>query len=78
MLPDFLEIPLQAVMNMRRLGGPVVVWIFVACVLMWTIVLERAWYLRKVHPVATAEQESVWRQRTERTSWASRASTRKS
>jgi biopolymer transport protein ExbB len=73
MLPDFLEAPLQAVINMRNLGGPVVVWIFVACVLMWTIVIERAWYLRKVHPVATATQESVWRQRTERTSWASRA-----
>jgi biopolymer transport protein ExbB len=72
-MPEFLEIPLDAVINMRRLGGPVVVWIFVACVLMWTIVLERFWYFSRVHPVEAARQEDLWRQRSERTSWSSRA-----
>jgi biopolymer transport protein ExbB len=70
---DLLEAPLQALVDMRRLGGPIVVWIFVACVLMWTIALERAWYFLKVHPVETARQVTLWRQRRERSSWASRA-----
>jgi biopolymer transport protein ExbB len=72
-MPDFLEVPIDAVVAMRRLGGPVVVWIFVACVLMWTIVLERFWYFGRIHPVEASRQESVWRQRAERTSWAARA-----
>ena len=72
-MPDFIEVPIDAVVNMRRLGGPVVVWIFVACVLMWTIVLERFWYFARVHPVEAARQENAWRQRAERKSWAARA-----
>ena len=46
-MPEFLTSPLQSLLDMRQLGGPVVIWIFVACVLMWAIVLERTWYFTK-------------------------------
>jgi biopolymer transport protein ExbB len=72
-MPEFLEVPIDAVINMRRLGGPVVVWIFVACVLMWTIVIERFWYFTKVHPVETERQVKLWREREQRSNWSSRA-----
>jgi biopolymer transport protein ExbB len=72
-VPEFIEVPLRALINMRRLGGPIVVWIFIACVLMWTIVVERAWYFYKVHPVETERQVNLWRQRSERSSWSARA-----
>jgi biopolymer transport protein ExbB len=72
-MPEFLEVPMEALINMRRLGGPVVIWIFVACVLMWTIVLERTWYFYRVHPVETERQVGLWRKRPERSSWAARA-----
>ncbi len=38
-MPDFIMAPYNALHDMRTLGGPVVNWIFLACVLMWSIVL---------------------------------------
>jgi biopolymer transport protein ExbB len=72
-VPEFLAIPLEALINMRRLGGPVVVWIFVACVLMWTIVLERSWYFYRVLPRETERLLGLWRGRRTRSTWAARA-----
>jgi len=69
---DILMSPLEALTAMRHLGGPVVVWIFGACVLMWTIVLERLWYFRKVLPYETETSLAQWSQRGDKMSWASR------
>ena len=71
-MPEFLTSPLQAVMDMRQLGGPVVLWIFVACVLMWAIAFERAWYFRKVLPAESARLLQQWKARPDKFSWASR------
>lgn len=71
-MPEFLSAPFEAVLDMRQLGGPVVVWIFVACVLMWTIVLERFWYFGKVLPVESTRLLSEWNGRSNKLSWASR------
>ena len=72
-MPEFLTSPLQSLLDMRQLGGPVVIWIFVACVLMWAIVLERFWHFRKVLPVESAYLLTQWMQRPNKGSWASRA-----
>lgn len=71
-MPEFISAPFEALLDMRQLGGPVVVYIFIACVLMWTIALERFWYFRKVLPVEAATMLTQWNQRPNKLSWASR------
>jgi biopolymer transport protein ExbB len=57
---------------MRELGGPVVDWIFISCVIMWCIVIERFWYFQRILPRQTADSLARWQGRTEHTSWKSR------
>jgi biopolymer transport protein ExbB len=71
-MPDFLALPIDALKDMRQLGGPVVIWIFTACVIMWAIVLERFWYFRKVLPRETVRMLEAWNSRANKLSWASR------
>lgn len=71
-MPEFLAAPIDALIAMRHLGGPVVVWIFISCVLMWTIVLERIWFFRRVLPRQSAAMLAQWNQRQNKLSWASR------
>lgn len=63
--------PLETFHNMRELGGPVVNYIFLACVLMWSIVIERYWYYRKVLPGDTKRMLDLWTARANRHSWTS-------
>ena len=63
--------PLGTLHNMRQLGGPVVTYIFLACVLMWSITIERYWYYRKVLPGDTKRMLDQWAARSNRHSWTS-------
>ena len=47
--------------QMRELGGPVVDWIFITCVIMWCIVIERYWYFRKILPGRSPLRCSEWK-----------------
>ena len=53
--------PWSALNAMRELGGPVVLWIFAACLTMWTIVLERYWYFRHTLPLQTSLMLEQWK-----------------
>jgi biopolymer transport protein ExbB len=66
-----LTAPFGALHTMRELGGPVVLWIFAACVIMWTIVIERYWYFRSILPLQTAQMLQQWQVRKDRLSWSS-------
>ena len=66
---DFITAPFTALHNMRELGGPVVNWIFVACVIMWTITVERYWYFKKILPRESATMLAEWNARTNRLNW---------
>jgi biopolymer transport protein ExbB len=66
-----LASPLETFHNMRALGGPVVNYIFLACVLMWSIVIERYWYYRQVLPSDTKRMLDIWAARNNRHSWTS-------
>ena len=68
---DFLLAPWSALSTMRELGGPVVLWIFGACLTMWTIVLERFWYFGKSLPLQTASMLEQWHTRKNRLTWSS-------
>ena len=71
-MPEFITSPIETLLEMRHLGGPVVIWIFIACVIMWAIVLERIWHFSKVLPVEASKLLSVWKQRINKRTWASR------
>lgn len=66
---EAIAAPFTAFHQMRELGGPVVNWIFLACVLMWAIVIERYWYFRAVLPKDAARMLSEWLSRQDRQSW---------
>jgi biopolymer transport protein ExbB len=64
--------PFGAVVDLVREGGPYVVWIYACGVLLWTLVLERIWYFRKVLPGQAAAMHARWQSRSEHRSWCSR------
>ncbi len=65
-----LSDPITAFEQMRLLGGPVVNWIFLCCLLLWFLVIERTWYFKRVLPRHLEETERTWRAREERSSWS--------
>jgi biopolymer transport protein ExbB len=50
-------------------GGDVIWAIAVALVLMWSLILERFWYLRGEHRQQVARAERAWAERREHGSW---------
>ena len=64
--------PYLAVSDLMDAGGPWVVWIFITCLLMWTLVIERWIYFSLVLPREATELLARWRARTERQSWCAR------
>lgn len=68
-MADWVLAPFDAMAEMRQLGGPVVVWIFIACLVMWTLVLERYWFFTGVLPRQTERLLQEWKARPEHTSW---------
>lgn len=61
--------PTAAFHEMRELGGAVVDWIFVACLVLWLLVVERAWYFSRILPQRIAATQKEWQQRADHTSW---------
>jgi biopolymer transport protein ExbB len=69
---ELLASPYAAVVEMIDAGGPLVVWIFVACLLLWTLVIERTVYFTLVLPREAAASLARWRARSEHKSWCAR------
>lgn len=63
---------IQGIFNMADAGGPLVVWIFIAGVLMWGLVFERIWYFWRVLPKQVAHVRTEWEARDDRSSWCAR------
>jgi biopolymer transport protein ExbB len=66
---EHLLSPITALVYMRQLGGPVVVAIFVACVVMWTIAIERYWYFKRILPRQSRYLLAQWQERPDKKSW---------
>jgi biopolymer transport protein ExbB len=64
--------PWVAVTDLIEGGGPFVTWIFLTCLVMWTLVLERWFFYSRVLPAQSHELLSRWRSRTDHTSWCAR------
>lgn len=68
-MPEWILLPINALHQMRELGGPVVDWIFAASVVMWTLIAERWWYFNRVLPKEAGMLLHEWQQRPEHSSW---------
>jgi biopolymer transport protein ExbB len=69
----FDQIPVvRGIVNLANDGGPFVLWIFAAGVLLWGLIIERYWYFSRVLPKQAAEMRAQWEAREDRTSWCSR------
>ena len=68
-----LATPVQAVGDLIASGGPVVLWILVTGVLLWTLALERYWYFKRVLPREAERMLAAWRARREHKSWCARS-----
>ena len=64
--------PWLAVKDLAIAGGPVVVWIMLACLVMWAMVLERYWYFKNVLPREADEMLQTWKARKDHQSWSAR------
>jgi biopolymer transport protein ExbB len=69
---DKIQAPYTALMNLVDGGGPFVFFIFLSGVLMWTLVMERAWFFWKVLPTLTQQSIDEWNKRSDHLSWCAR------
>ncbi|MDB5986174.1 MAG: MotA/TolQ/ExbB proton channel family protein [Nevskia sp.] len=67
-----LRAPFDSVGEFFHLGGWVLKWIVLAAIVMWTLIIERYWYLRRVLPGELATRRAEWKARPERRSWYAR------
>ena len=58
-----------AVQDFIELGGPVLWLIFAACLLLWLLILERAWYIRITWPGRAKGLVRQWNERRDCASW---------
>ena len=72
MLLNWIAKPLGAVHELVSGGGPFVMWIFVAGVLLWALILERYWYFMSVLPDLTRETLEAWNDSADHHSWTAR------
>ncbi len=65
---DFYSL-LEAVRDFMELGGPVLTWIALLALVLWTFMFERLFYLAFSHPRAVRGAIEQWFARTDRKSW---------
>ncbi len=61
--------PVALVRDFLESGGAVLVAILVATLLMWTFILERAWYFRFAHRREAERVPALWKARPDHTTW---------
>lgn len=61
--------PWEAVLAFFEAGGGVLLVIFGVTFVLWVLITERIWYLRKVYPNDVVEALQLWRRRSDKTSW---------
>ena len=67
-----LEHSAEGLRDFLDAGGYVLWAIAGLCLVLWTLIIERYWYLRRVHPDRVRHMLDRWRQRSDRHSWHAR------
>ena len=68
-MPEALLAPIHAVSQLIIAGGPLVMWILLAGILMWTLIFERLWFFRAQLPAMERSLLADWQGRGEHHSW---------
>ncbi|MGH6961264.1 MAG: MotA/TolQ/ExbB proton channel family protein [Dongiaceae bacterium] len=68
---EVLLAPFHAVDQLVTAGGPLVVWILIAGIVMWTLIFERLWFFRQHLPRMAGQMLAQWQARPEHASWSS-------
>ncbi len=67
------QIPVvRGIVSLANDGGPFVLCIFAAGILLWGLILERYWYFSRVLPKQAAAMRAEWEARVDKTSWCAR------
>lgn len=61
--------PLDAVVHLVNTGGDILWGILLVSLLLWTLILERYWFFRRIYPRQFSGWVSEWNGRKERMSW---------
>ncbi len=61
-----------SIQNFIDQGGPVLWVLFAACLMLWILILERAWFMRIVWPGRANQLADQWNARGDRNSWRAR------
>ena len=61
--------PIEIVRVFIERGGTVLLAIFGVTLLMWTLMLERMWYFRRLQPKEVKRVQEIWNARTDHDSW---------
>jgi biopolymer transport protein ExbB len=69
---DLLLRPFASVSALIGAGGWVLPWIFATALIMWTLIIERWWYFRRIFPAQRAALHAQWWQRRDHRSWSAR------
>jgi biopolymer transport protein ExbB len=69
---DKIMAPYAALGHLVDGGGEFVFLIFVSGVIMWTLVIERLWYFKRVLPVEIQTTIEKWNKRSDHLSWCAR------
>ena len=59
----------EVIRDFLESGGQVLLLILFATLLLWTLIVERYWYLWKLHPSESNELVKSWDVRTDKSSW---------
>lgn len=63
---------LNALREFFEAGGPVLYGVFAITILMWTLIIERLWYFRFVHPGEVRRVQALWDKRSDTSSWGAK------
>lgn len=61
--------PIDAISAFLETGGLVLWSLLLVCVVLWTLIIERYWFFRRIYPYRTQEWVEDWQARDERRSW---------
>ncbi|MDH5425720.1 MAG: MotA/TolQ/ExbB proton channel family protein [Gammaproteobacteria bacterium] len=69
-MTDFIP-QLESVKDFLSTGGYVLWVIFFMSLLLWTLIIERYWYLWRVYPLMLSNEIAWWKKRDDKASWFS-------
>lgn len=71
-ISEGLSAPFTSLQNFLLAGGWVLKWILLVALFLWTMILERYWFLWRTYPSEQALRYHRWQERADHASWYAR------